>query len=73
MSSLKVRPGCGGLNIELMVTSVVILIVRQYGIAVFKRKSQTLVAVHVFRPLGSIERNKLPIQAWGVSSLNACA
>jgi hypothetical protein len=32
------------LNIELMVTSVVILVVHQDGIAVFKRKSQTPVA-----------------------------
>ena len=36
----------GGVNIELMVTSVVILVVHQDGIAVFKRKSQTPVAVH---------------------------
>jgi hypothetical protein len=35
MSSLKVRPGWGGLNIELINTSVVILIVHQDGIAVF--------------------------------------
>jgi hypothetical protein len=32
------------LNIELMVTSVAILVVHQDGIAVFKRKSQTPVA-----------------------------
>jgi hypothetical protein len=44
MSFLKVRPGCVGLNIELMVTSMVILVVHQDGIAVFKRKSQTPVA-----------------------------
>jgi hypothetical protein len=38
MSSLKVRPGWGGLNIELINTSVVILVVHQDGIAVFKSK-----------------------------------
>jgi hypothetical protein len=41
-----VRPGWGGLNIELINTSVVILVVHQDGIAVFKSKSQTPVAVH---------------------------
>jgi hypothetical protein len=45
MSSLKVRPGWGGLNIELINTSVVILVVHQDGIAIFKNKSQTPVAV----------------------------
>jgi len=51
MSSRRVRPGCGGLNIELMVTSVVILVVHQDGIAVFKCKSQTPVAVDADRPV----------------------
>jgi hypothetical protein len=46
MSSLKVRLGWGGLNIELINTSVVILVVRQDGIAVFKSKSQTPATVH---------------------------
>jgi hypothetical protein len=41
MSSLKVRPGCGGLNMELMIASVVILIVDQDGIAVIESKSKT--------------------------------
>jgi hypothetical protein len=36
MSSLKVRPGWGGLNIELINTSVVIPVVHRDGIAVFK-------------------------------------
>ena len=35
----------GGLNIELIVTSVVVLIIHQDGIAVFKCKSQAPVAV----------------------------
>ena len=38
----------GGLNIELIITSVVVLVVDQHGIAVFKRKSQTPVAVNAY-------------------------
>ena len=40
----------GGLNIELMVTSVVVLVVHHDGIAVFKRKRQTPVAIDADRP-----------------------
>ena len=38
-------------NIELMVTSLVILVVHQDGFAAFKRKSQTPVAVDADRPV----------------------
>jgi hypothetical protein len=46
------------LNIELINTSVVILVVHQDGIAVFKSKSQTPVAVHADIVARSATRSK---------------
>ena len=39
------------MNIELIVVSVVVLVVHQDGIAVFKRKSQTPIAVDADGPM----------------------
>lgn len=54
MSSLKVRPGWGGLNIELINTSVVILVVHQDGIAVF----------YTVRPLELLRLHHERIETW---------
>jgi hypothetical protein len=56
-----------------MVTSVVILIVRQDGIAVFKRKSQTPVAVDADRSVtGKATLEGMPVPSRTVHVFRPC-
>lgn len=73
MSSLNVRPGWGGLNMALIIASMVILIVDQDGVAVFERKGQAPVTVYADRPVTSKTAMKgVPVPAGTIHVFGPC-